>query len=204
MNKTESDATVTIPHNVRLAEAAASEESRYSITGIRVRPTSETGYAYADATTGRIAARCRVDCTGDLPADGVVIPRNVIEAGAKGWTQKAKAQRAAKGQDGFLLGLNGLATATDGRGATLSAEYQENRFPDIDAVLEPKDEPTHRITINPQYLVALAKAIGIGFGKGDLTAINLEFRFGADGEHHGPVIARNGDNVGAIMPMGRV
>lgn len=200
-----------------LHEAAAQEETRYAIAGVRVRGFGD-GYV-AEATDGRIYARVPVE-------DGVNLEDKIMPHEAWQVAQTiARRPGKTEGADTCTAAIESCVPPVGTqpppffdvwdhkKGVHLQFPALDVRFPDVDAVV-PKGTEVLRIGLNPQLLLQLAKAIGAAGPLAEMTAVNLVvYADSVEKTKNGqkwvtgpievrPVDTHDPKTMGVIMPIG--
>ncbi len=160
----------------QIEKAASTDETRHPLMNVHI---AEDG-KHLVATTGRMLAIVPVEMEpNDERGNGAIMPTALIAA----------RKTTKKNDSACRLALNGSFQLSDG--VTLPRPENPGVFPQYAQVI-PKDPVIkHTVTLNPELLLSLAKALG------DSRSITLEFQE----DELSAIIARNGEAYGLLMPM---
>lgn len=163
-----------LDHKYQIEKAASTDRSRYVLQNVYITEDKK----HLVATTGVILAKVPVELGPTDDRGNGLIPADII----------ADARKRTKRRPKTELGLNGCFVHGDGTSVPRTAE---GTFPKYENVI-PKDAAIkNTVTLNPELLLALAKALG------NSKSVTLEFQ---DQSGELAIIARNGDAFGLIMP----
>lgn len=167
-----------IKNKYQIEKAAATDPTRYVLTFVHI---AEDG-KHLIATNGRILAMVPVEIEKSDDRGSAAIPGSVLVDARK------KAKRAPES----FVGLNGEFVHADSVRVPRPAAADVGAYVNYGKVI-PKDPVIkHTVSLNPELLLELAKAIG---GQKEVT---LEFQ---DGGGHPAIIVRSADAFGLIMPV---
>jgi DNA polymerase III sliding clamp (beta) subunit (PCNA family) len=165
---------MNLDNKYQIEKACSTDPTRYVLQNVYITEDKK----HLIATTGRILAKVPVTIEETDDRGNGLIPGNVI----------ADARKKNK-RGPTLLNLNGSFQHLDGVSVPRTAE---GPFPRTDQVIPKNPVIKHTVTLNPELLLNLAKALG------DKERVTLEFQ---DQSGDPAIIVRNGDAYGLIMPL---
>lgn len=163
----------------QIEKAVSTDPGSFSLAYVHISEDKK----FLVATTGKILAKVPVMCDETDDRGSAAIPPKVLE--------KARKLRKHGYSEIKLSGhFEHVDGSTDSRPSSEDAGY----FPKYDMIIPKNAAIKHRVTFNPELLVALCKAIGVEKGNG----VTLEFQ---DCPGEPAIIVRNGEGYGLLMPM---
>lgn len=163
----------------QIEKAVSNNQTRFSQTYVHIDKESSS----LVATTGYILAKVPVQFDeSDETGSGAIHPKPLVAA-------RKKAGRLFS----LTLGLNGTFQHADGSTEPRPTADDAGHFPQWQAIVPKAPKIKHTVSVNPEFLLDLAKAIGWERGDG----ITLEFQEDKDSA----VIVKCGAGYGLIMPM---
>lgn len=167
-----------IQKKYKIELVTSTDETRYPLAYVHIDEKTNS----LVATNGRMLAKVPVIIEENDEIGTASISKLVL----------ADARSAAPKHDSdFTLGLRKVFEICDGRTYPRPIESEVGTYPNYMQIIPKSPKIHHEVTLNPQMLLALAKALG------DDKSITLKF----EKNPLNAIIAENGEAYGLLMPM---
>lgn len=196
IKKKQRKAKMKIDPKFKLSSCLANEPARYDFHLVQLDPGNER----AVVSNGRCLAIVPIELEkGDGIADMEypILPASIQKANEKGKVEKSI---SVEGKEVTISTENKYGEPT-GEKTSCTIEPCRTFYPDVYSIF-PSDECIQEISLNPFYLVSVAKALGLSAKDGDNAVLKLQF-YSKDGSK--PVAIETvpyDENLkGLIMPV---